>query len=144
MQVLSRIYEQIIISQFVGSIAFNFCILFIGIMIGQVSISYVVMGYVSWILPQKDAKMYTSYYYAAWSSVELFGPLSAGFVSYYISNRMVFVCNFFMCLCVLIHSLLFILGKQKKIQNKQLDLMIIEEKEVLFYIYVSLIFIALC
>eukprot|EP01083_Nonionella_stella_P266466 901396_1 len=70
------------------SIASSFWVLFVGIMLGQVAITYIVFGYIAWILPHDAATAYTSYYYAVFMIAYLIGPMSAGFVSFYLTNRM--------------------------------------------------------
>ena len=71
------------------SIATSFYVLFAGIILGQVGITYIVFGYIAWILPHKQATRYTSYFYATFMATYLIGPISAGIVSYYVSNSLV-------------------------------------------------------
>eukprot|EP01084_Bolivina_argentea_P156440 272641_1 len=117
------------IAVFLESVTNSFYLLFTAIMIGQVSITYIVLGYIAWILPEKHAKTYTAYFYATFMVSYLIGPMSAGFVSFYLSNRTVFVINFILCVCTLIHALLYVAKKQRKVEAKQLNVGLIEEKE---------------
>ena len=68
------------------AVAAEFYVLFAGIMLGQIGLIWIILGYIAWILPHKVATKYTSYYYATYVFGYLIGPSSAGFVSYLVSN----------------------------------------------------------
>eukprot|EP01083_Nonionella_stella_P074815 203053_1 len=111
------------------SVATSFYVLFSGIMLGQVVITYIVFGYIAWILPHEVAKVYTSYFYGTFMVSYLVGPISAGFVSFYLSNRTVFVINCVLCFFALIHSLIFIWRTEAKLKSKQLLIGLVHGKE---------------
>eukprot|EP01083_Nonionella_stella_P040246 109347_1 len=100
--------------------ATNFWVLFAGASLGQVSITYIVFGYIAWILPHEAATTYTSY---------LIGPMSAGFISFYLSNRMVFVIVCVLCFVALIHSLVSIWSTQQKLESQQLTIGMMDGEE---------------
>eukprot|EP01083_Nonionella_stella_P139812 427287_1 len=102
------------------SIAQSFFVLFIGAMLSQVAITYIVFGYIAWILPHEAAATYTSYFYGAFMVSYLIGPACAGFVSFYVSYRTVFVITCIMCFCALVHSFIYIFKTQKILESKQL------------------------
>eukprot|EP01083_Nonionella_stella_P040245 109344_1 len=111
------------------SIATNFWVLFAGASLGQVSITYIVFGYIAWILPHEAATTYTSYFYGTFMVSYLIGPMSAGFISFYLSNRMVFVIVCVLCFVALIHSLVSIWSTQQKLESQQLTIGMMDGEE---------------
>eukprot|EP01083_Nonionella_stella_P030505 83597_1 len=87
-----RVMILLLVLQFTAalleSLAQSFAFLFIGAILSQVSIGYVTLGYIAWILPHEHAAIYTSYFYGIVTASYLIGPISAGLVSFYISTRM--------------------------------------------------------
>lgn len=110
------------------AVATNFFVLFMGIMIAQVAITHVVLGYIAWILPLKYSKQYTSYFYAAFAGSYLLGPSLSGITSYYLSNRMVFVINLLIVFIVFIFCFCVIRKTQRNLEQQQLKLNIVENK----------------
>eukprot|EP01083_Nonionella_stella_P125458 379475_1 len=118
------------IAVFSEAIAQSFSVLFIGTTLGQVAIPFIVFGYIPWILPHSDATRYIAYYYGTATGGVLLGPLSAGFVSYYLSNRTVFIINAVIAFICLICSVTCIWNTQKTLERQQLLVGVMDDKEV--------------
>eukprot|EP01083_Nonionella_stella_P030720 84194_1 len=55
--------------------------------------------------------------------------MSAGFVSFYLTNRTVFIINFVVCCVALIHSFVFIWRTQTQLESQQLLIGLVAQKE---------------
>eukprot|EP01084_Bolivina_argentea_P194065 332934_1 len=111
------------------SLSINFWMLFVGIITAQVSRTTLIMAYMQWILPLKYSKRYTSYCYTAITLSYLLGSSLSGIISYFVSYRMVFIINLAISVLCTIYFFLFILNTQKQIEQKQLKLNQIENKD---------------
>ena len=109
--------------------AISFSMLFIGILLSQIALAWIIVSYIAFILPLSVAKHYTSYFYSYFMASFLLGPATAGFISYYLSNQMIFIINFCLVILSFLYSFIIIRNTQNTLQQKQLSVQLVNDKE---------------
>ena len=119
-----RMISILLLIQLIGvgleAFATSFTMLFIGIIIAQIALAWIIIAYISWILPLKQSKRYISYFYTFFMIMFLLGPITAGFISYYLSNRMIFMINLCVVSVSFLYSLIVIYSTQTSLEQRQL------------------------
>eukprot|EP01084_Bolivina_argentea_P085904 155290_1 len=112
----------IVLGTILEAIATNFKMLSAGVLLSQTASLYVSLAYVAWILPEKYAKKQISLLYAIAGFSYLIGSVFSGILYKIFGNyQIIFIINAILMCLLLIYSLIFILGKQKKIEQLQIS-----------------------